>query len=140
MRELLAVVPHLLALVWGLFRDPRVPARSKVTLGALIGYLATPVDLVPDFIPLLGYLDDVVLVAVVFDGVINHIDREIVLSHWKGDVRTLDKVGELSRRIAFFVPRSWKRKLLGSAGEPHVSRAAENPSELCSGPPGEEAG
>jgi len=115
-KELLTVIPHLLGLIWGLFRDPRVPASRKVALGALIAYLSTPVDLVPDFIPLLGYLDDIVLVAVVFDAVINHIDREIVLSHWKGDAATLDKVGRLSRRVAFFIPQSWKRRLLGSPG------------------------
>ena len=53
-KELLTVVPDLLGLIWGLFKDPRVPASRKVALGALIAYLSTPVDLVPDFIPLLG--------------------------------------------------------------------------------------
>jgi len=116
LRKLLAVVPHLLGLVWGLSRDPRVPRRSKLALGALVVYLSCPVDIIPDFIPVLGYLDDIILVAVAFDGVINHIDREIVFSHWKGDAATLEAVGRISHRIAFFVPSSWKHKILGSAG------------------------
>ena len=115
LRKLLAVVPHLLGLVWGLARDPRVPVASKLALGALVVYLSCPVDLIPDFIPVLGYLDDVILVAVIFDGVINHIDRQIVLSHWKGDAAALEAVGRISRRIAFFVPSSWKRRILGTA-------------------------
>lgn len=114
LRELLAVVPHLLGLVWGLSRDPRVPGSSKAALGALIAYLACPVDLIPDFIPVLGHLDDVIVVAVAFDAVINQIDRQIVLSHWKGNPATLEAVGRISRRIAFFVPGSWKRKVFGT--------------------------
>ena len=54
-------IPDCIVLVSRLLRDPRVPRRHKLLLGALVGYLAFPFDLVPDFIPVAGYLDDALL-------------------------------------------------------------------------------
>src|SRR5207247_1879969 len=64
-RELLAFIPDCVILVKRLLGDPRVPQRAKVMLVALVGYLAMPFDLVPDFIPVAGQLDDAILVAAV---------------------------------------------------------------------------
>ena len=52
-----------LALVWRMFRDPGVPAAAKAVLPLLVAYLAMPFDLIPDFIPVLGQLDDLVIIA-----------------------------------------------------------------------------
>ena len=89
LRELLLLLPQLAGLIARLATDSRVPRRVKVLLGVVAVFLASPVDLIPDFIPVLGYLDDVVLVAVVLDGLLNHVDREIVLAHWPGDPASL---------------------------------------------------
>jgi len=64
-RALARFVPDCIILFRRLLADPRVPRRSKLVLAALIGYLALPFDLVPDFIPVAGYLDDAVIVAFV---------------------------------------------------------------------------
>ena len=58
-RDLARFIPDCVVLVSRLLRDPRVPLRHKLLLGALVGYLAMPFDIVPDFIPVAGHLDDV---------------------------------------------------------------------------------
>jgi uncharacterized membrane protein YkvA (DUF1232 family) len=71
-------------LVGRLVRDPRVPRRSKVALALLVPYLALPFDLVPDFIPVLGQLDDAVLLAAALASVIRSAGREVVAELWPG--------------------------------------------------------
>jgi uncharacterized membrane protein YkvA (DUF1232 family) len=77
-------VPDCAVLFKRLLADPRVPRRAKVLLGASIGYLALPFDLVPDFIPVLGQLDDALLVAAVIAYVARAAGREVVSELWPG--------------------------------------------------------
>ena len=112
-KEAVLTVPHLAALVVGLMADRRVPAQAKATLAGVVAYLAMPFDLIPDFIPVLGYLDDLVLVILVFDGVVNQIDEAIVAEYWKRDPATLQRLKAMSRRAARFIPGWIKRKLFG---------------------------
>ncbi len=113
MKELLLLLPNLARLVAGLAADPKVPAPTKVVLAATMAYLASPVDLIPDFIPFVGYLDDVVLVAIVLDGLLNHVDRGLVLSHWPGNPAMLERAAAVARRIAAWVPRRIKARVFG---------------------------
>jgi uncharacterized membrane protein YkvA (DUF1232 family) len=115
LRELLWLAPRLARLIAHLARDPRVPGRTKTVLAGVVVYLASPVDLVPDFIPLLGYLDDVLLAAIVLDGLLNHVDRAVLLEHWPGDTRSLDRAGRVAARLAAWVPRRWKARVFGSS-------------------------
>jgi uncharacterized membrane protein YkvA (DUF1232 family) len=64
-RALATFIPDCVVLVTRLARDPRVPRRRKILLLVLIGYLASPLDLVPDFIPVAGQLDDAIVVGLV---------------------------------------------------------------------------
>ena len=77
-RALARVLPDLLVLTGRLLRDPRVPRRWKLALAALAAYLAFPLDLVPDFIPVAGQLDDVILVALVLRGLVRATGPELV--------------------------------------------------------------
>jgi uncharacterized membrane protein YkvA (DUF1232 family) len=76
-------VPDLVALVRDLRRDPAVKG-VKLRLGLLLGYLALPFDLVPDFIPVLGYADDVIVVAVVLRAVVRVAGADAIDRHWRG--------------------------------------------------------
>jgi uncharacterized membrane protein YkvA (DUF1232 family) len=80
-----------------LLGDPRVPRRRKLLVGLLVAYLAMPLDLVPDFIPVAGQLDDAILVALVLRAVLRSGGEELLDEHWGGPVRSR----ELVRRLAF---------------------------------------
>ncbi|HEX8104525.1 MAG TPA: DUF1232 domain-containing protein [Solirubrobacteraceae bacterium] len=97
-RALAGFVPDCVLLVRGLLRDPRVPRRSKVALGLLVAYLASPIDLVPDFIPVAGQLDDAILLALVLRGVLRAAGEPVIREHWRGPERSLSVVLALSRR------------------------------------------
>ena len=104
---------RLATLVASLMADKRVPGKVKATLTAVAAYLAMPFDLIPDFIPVLGYVDDLVLVVLVFDGVLNQIDEAIVAEYWKGDPAMLQRLQAVSLRAARLIPGWIKRKLFG---------------------------
>jgi uncharacterized membrane protein YkvA (DUF1232 family) len=83
-RAVARFVPDCVVLFRRLLADPRVPRRRKIVLGALVAYLAMPIDLVPDFIPVAGYLDDAVLVALVLRYVLRGSAPELIDEHWPG--------------------------------------------------------
>jgi uncharacterized membrane protein YkvA (DUF1232 family) len=96
-RELAALIPNLLGLFKGLFTDPRVPAGSKLLLGLAIAWIISPVDLVPEFLPLLGPLDDAVVAALVLRHLVRVSGPDVVREHWRGDPRTLETILRLAR-------------------------------------------
>jgi uncharacterized membrane protein YkvA (DUF1232 family) len=83
-RAVARFLPDCIVLFRRLLGDPRVPRRMKLLLAAVIPYLALPFDLVPDFIPVAGYLDDAVIVALVLRRVLRGTSRELVEGHWPG--------------------------------------------------------
>lgn len=95
-RALAGFVPDCAVLLTRLLRDPRVPRRSKVLVAALIPYLALPFDLVPDFIPVVGQLDDAILVAFVLRRVVRRTDPELIRELWPGPEAGLRLVLRLS--------------------------------------------
>ena len=107
-KEYLLLVPRLVKLLWRLARDPRVPARTKATLFLLGGYIASPIDLIPDALPGIGQLDDVAVIAFVLDQMLNRVPEEIVREHWDGDEDILEVVKEILDISTAFVP-GWLR-------------------------------
>jgi uncharacterized membrane protein YkvA (DUF1232 family) len=89
-RALATIIPDCLMLLRALLRDPRVPRRRKLLLAALLAYLAMPIDLVPDFIPIAGQLDDAIVVALVLRAVLRSAGPELLCEHWRGPQRSLD--------------------------------------------------
>jgi uncharacterized membrane protein YkvA (DUF1232 family) len=87
--ELVAFVPDCVILVKRLLGDPRVPRRAKLILISLFVYLVLPFDLVPDFIPVAGQLDDAILVAAVLAYIVRRAGREVVEELWTGSDRGL---------------------------------------------------
>ena len=96
-RVLAGFIPDCLVLAKRLLSDPRVPRRRKLLVGLLVAYLAMPLDLVPDFIPVAGQLDDAILVALVLRAVLRSGGEELLDEHWGGPARSR----ELVRRLAF---------------------------------------
>ena len=104
--ELVRLVPACLALLRDVMRDPSVPRRAKVAPALTILYLVNPLDLIPDFIPGLGHLDDALIVAWAIRHLIAGAGSERVTAHWKGDAATLERILRLAGVIRAEVPGS----------------------------------
>lgn len=115
MKQLLRALPQLVRLIARLAADPTLPRAAKIALGAAMVYLASPIDLIPDFIPFLGYLDDVLLAAVLVDGLLNYVDRALVLKYWPGTAESLDRIARAARLLAVWVPRRLKARIFARA-------------------------
>jgi uncharacterized membrane protein YkvA (DUF1232 family) len=91
-RELATLIPNLLVLFRGLLRDPRVPRSAKLWLGLAVVWIASPIDLIPEFIPIAGPLDDAIVAALVLRHVLRRTARSVLLEHWRGDPATLEAI------------------------------------------------
>jgi uncharacterized membrane protein YkvA (DUF1232 family) len=89
-------IPDCIVLVTRLARDPRLPRRRKLLLLALVGYLALPFDLVPDFIPVAGQLDDTIIVALVLRHLIRAGCEPLIRELWPGPERSLTLILRLA--------------------------------------------
>jgi uncharacterized membrane protein YkvA (DUF1232 family) len=87
-RALAGFIPDCIVLFRRLLGDPRVPRSRKLVIFGLIGYLALPVDLVPDFIPVAGQLDDAIIVALVLRTVLRSGGPALLREHWPGPERS----------------------------------------------------
>jgi uncharacterized membrane protein YkvA (DUF1232 family) len=83
-RALARFVPDLARLVAALARDRRLGRARRLALLALAAYLASPIDLVPDFVPVAGQLDDALLVALALRSLVRAAGPELVREHWRG--------------------------------------------------------
>ena len=83
-RDIARFIPDCMVLFERLVHDPRVPRRAKIALALLIPYLASPIDLIPDFIPVLGQLDDALIVVAVFGYVARRAGRDVISELWPG--------------------------------------------------------
>jgi len=113
MKELLLFLPRLARMIVSLLGDGEVPVAAKVALGAVAVYLASPIDLIPDFIPFVGYLDDLLVAAIVVDGLLSYLDRSLLLKYWPGSAASLDAVAVVARRLASWVPSRLKARIFG---------------------------
>jgi uncharacterized membrane protein YkvA (DUF1232 family) len=84
LREALRLLPDVVRLLRRLGRDPALPRGVRLRLLLLLGYLVMPLDLVPDFIPVLGYADDAIMVAIALRSVIRHAGSQAIEEHWPG--------------------------------------------------------
>jgi uncharacterized membrane protein YkvA (DUF1232 family) len=84
MRESLRLLPDLLRLLTRLTTDPAAPVGARIRIALLLIYLAAPIDLIPDFIPVLGYADDAIIVALVMRSVCRQIPLEQLRMSWPG--------------------------------------------------------
>jgi uncharacterized membrane protein YkvA (DUF1232 family) len=113
MLELLLFIPNLVALLIGLLRDDRVSKADKAILAGVIMYVIVPLDIIPDFIPFIGQVDDAYLLAISILRLLNRADRRAVMDHWRGDRDIKELVESIARMAEFFLPKPVKNVLRG---------------------------
>ncbi|MFD9667904.1 YkvA family protein [Rhodococcus sp. NPDC059968] len=90
--ETARVLPDLLRLLRRLAADPDLPRGVRVRLALLLVYLAVPIDLIPDFVPVIGYADDVIIIGLTLRSVIRRAGPQVVARHWPGTPEGLEVV------------------------------------------------
>jgi uncharacterized membrane protein YkvA (DUF1232 family) len=110
-KALLRSVPQFVGLIARLVIDPVLPRPAKLALAAAAVYLVSPIDLLPDVLPFLGYVDDLLLVSVVVDGIVNYVDRRLVLRYWPGTPESLEALGRAAHLLARWVPGRVKTRI-----------------------------
>ncbi|WP_193597787.1 YkvA family protein [Microbacterium sp. YJN-G] len=96
-RSLARLVPDVIRLIRRLAADPTVPRATRWWLAGLLVYLLLPIDLVPDFLPVIGYADDAIVTALAIRYAVRHAGREAVVRHWPGTPEGLESVMALAR-------------------------------------------
>ena len=106
-------LPAYLRLLGGLLTDRRVPTLDKLLVAGAFAYIAMPLDLIPDFIPFLGEVDDVFILILALQRLIANAGRPALLAHWSGPVEDLADLNlrEALAAAAFFLPKSIRKRL-----------------------------
>lgn len=113
LKSALLLIPDFVKLLYRLFTDSRVPTAEKAMLIGTIAYVISPIDLLPDFIPFLGQVDDLYLVAIVLLRLLSRSPSDVIDEHWdgKGDLSTV--VSKIYKAAKFVLPSRVRHILLG---------------------------
>jgi len=109
--EAALLLPNVIKLLTRLIADPRVSTRRKVLVAAVLAYIVSPIDLIPDFVIGVGHLDDIVLASLALDHLMAGTDEAIILEHWDGSIDGLDLVRSVFAWGAEIVPAVFSRML-----------------------------
>ena len=113
----ISAIPNLLKLGYRLVRDPRVPVKNKAFVGAALAYVAAPLDVIPDYIPVIGRADDLLILALALNTMFEAAGEAVVNEHWDGTGDVLEIVSGVIGWAANMVPwpvrRAVKRYLRG---------------------------
>jgi uncharacterized membrane protein YkvA (DUF1232 family) len=106
-------LPSYIRLLVGLLTDRRVALLDKLLVLGAVTYILTPIDLIPDFIPFLGEVDDLYLLVVSLQRLVANAGRKVLLAHWGGDPTDLADLNlrQALAAAAFFLPRRLRRRL-----------------------------
>lgn len=99
LKDLVGFLPACVTLVRRLRKDPRVPRSAKVVVALAGLWVLSPIDLVPEFLPVIGPLDDVIVVALALRYVGRRVPYEVLREAWPGDTRLLDRLLKLDKEL-----------------------------------------
>src|SRR5919201_470959 len=140
------LIPNFLKLLFRLFKDPRVPKAEKALLIGAIVYVISPLDLIPDFIPFVGEVDDLYLVALTVLRLLNRTRDDVIREHWDGEGDIARVAERIAQAAQFILPKRTRQVLIGrveiaprvkggllsspatpDAAEPMVAKGARHP-------------
>ena len=106
-------LPHYVRLLWGLARDSRVAMVDKFLVVAAALYIVSPIDVIPDFIPFLGQVDDLYLLLLAMQRMVSRAGRDVLRDHWTGAKASLNDLNLAATlaAAAFFLPPSIRRRV-----------------------------
>jgi len=104
LKEAVLALPRMVKLIGRLIRDPRVPTRAKAFALVSAGYVLSPIDIIPDFVPVIGETDDALVVILALHRLIRAAGHEVVLEHWDGPQDILEIVEQAVDVAAGLVP------------------------------------
>jgi uncharacterized membrane protein YkvA (DUF1232 family) len=104
LKEAVLLLPRLVRLLYRLVRDPRVSRTNKVLVGAAVAYVLSPIDIVPDFIPLAGQVDDLFAVCIVLMRLIADTGEDVITEHWTGSENLILWIHDVARISKLFLP------------------------------------
>ena len=99
------MMPNIVRLIGRLLRDPRVPRRAKITLGLAAAYVVSPIDLIPEVIPVVGWADDVLVLMFAIDSLIERAGDDVVEELWDGPGDLLALVRDVTGLARNLVPK-----------------------------------
>lgn len=109
--EYLFLLPDLFILVTRLAMDSRVPAKKKLFIGAVVTYMILPLDIVPDFIPVLGHIDDLVVSVFGLNMILNDIDKDVLVDNWSGKGNILELLQTISAKAEQFMDKNFMQRI-----------------------------
>ena len=115
--EYAMMIPDIVALLWRLFKDKRVSFKAKMMVGGMLAYVVSPIDIIPDFIPLIGHIDDVAIAFFGLNSIINEVPEEIILENWQGE----DNIILIVREAVSYIS-----KVVGSENVPKLANAVKS--------------
>jgi uncharacterized membrane protein YkvA (DUF1232 family) len=130
LRSALTLIPNFLKLLYRLFMDSRVPLAEKALLLGAIAYVISPLDLLLDFIPFIGQVDDLYLIALVVLRMLTRTHDDVLREHWDGTGDLASTVNRIEKTARYVLPKRIRNILLG-----RVEIAPQIKGGLISSPP-----
>jgi uncharacterized membrane protein YkvA (DUF1232 family) len=116
---MLAALKEMGGFLKAVVNDERIPERDKQILGAMVVLVISPIDLIPDWIPIFGQIDDLVLIALILDYFFTVLDEPVLLSHWPWDMKKFVALKRFAKTIGLFAPNFLKKKIWNYVGAPY---------------------
>lgn len=113
LKGVIMLIPNFLKLLFRLFKDSRVPMAEKAMLIGAIAYVVSPLDLLPDVIPVIGQVDDLYLIGLVVLRLLARTDDAVIQEHWEGRGDLASLVNKIVRAAQYVLPKRMQRILLG---------------------------